>query len=301
MGKYRLILWVLIAAMIACIVTGVLILRNNAAPKIVEIRTEEDLLQLLDKSTSPARVRAALTEDITLNTVFEPCSFVGTIDGCGHTVTIGNNQINKLFDSVAEGSTVINLIIKGTFGFSDNEDAYGICDSNCGSIENCCVLANCCASLRAFGICRDNKGSISNCAVLGKSFQTQSGKYVCLQILQDNTGIVENSFYRKDESTPSENAVGTGLEGSECTDGSLAAKLDDFARSHSGYVSWKTGPDGLPLLFTDIPSVAASVFSIGTETLWLLCMIVVLALLMIYTIYYFDVRKKYYGQKEAEA
>ncbi|MCQ2385612.1 MAG: hypothetical protein MJ078_02925, partial [Clostridia bacterium] len=82
---------------------------RSGGSRYTEIRTEAALLDLFGNNTSASRVHAVLKEDITLNTTFEPCYFYGIFDGCGHTVTVGNNRVEKLFDTVAEGSTVINL------------------------------------------------------------------------------------------------------------------------------------------------------------------------------------------------
>lgn len=300
MKRYRVVLWLLVAAMIFCIASGVFIMKAGSSPKITEIRTEEDLLKFLDKSTSPPHVHAVLAEDITLNTVFEPCDFVGMLDGCGHTVAIGNNRVEKLFVSISEDSTVRNLNIKGTFGYSDSSVASGICDCNFGSIENCCVLSNFCAASSASGICGQNAGTIINCAVLGKGFPAGEEEFAWYPITSDNPGSTENCFYRNDAENLTGSEGGVGLEIAECTDGSLMSTLESFARHKSGYASWKSGSDGLPLLQPEGAGATASVFSSSVETLWLLTTIVVMVLLMIYLIYYFDMRKNYLRKKEAE-
>lgn len=283
--------------MVLCIAAGAVVMSVGLPDGVTEIHTEQDLLGLLGANESSARIRAVLSENVTLNTLFEPGDFYGTLDGCGHTVMIGNNRVEKLFNTVADGSTVINLNVKGMIGSSEAVSAAGICEYNRGTIANCCVTANFSAASQAAGICLRNAGYIRNCAVLGISLTAGDGRPVWYPITGESTGSADNCFYLCDGAAEYSAGFGMGVTVGECTDGSLAAKLESYANDHRGFTSWQSGADGFPVLLPMSAGGAASVFSNGTEMCVFLLGIVIFILLMIYSFYYFDKRKKFVKQE----
>ena len=277
----------LITVLLIIIGMVVLIARQ---PDEVKIYTSSDFFRFIEHDADKTGKKAVLYADIKLTDSIEPTMLACRLDGNGYTIDIKNNNIYCLFDSVTETGSVKNLVLSGKLGGTDNQVTAGICMRNLGTIENCAVCADFSGGGFVDGICHTNNGKIFNCYVRSKETGEKELRYIWNPICAENDGSVKECFY-SDASSGEYDTVGTYIKAGEIKDKNLIKTLNKYCDNNSALIHWETNENGYPCLKSDNSNEAASVFS-GSTGVFLMCIIILIIAVPIFTIVYADKKKK---------
>ena len=283
--KWFVLIPLLITVLLIVIGISVLIAKQ---PNESKIYTGSELTRFLEKDAGQPGKRAVLYADITLEKAYEAKELVCEFDGNGHTVTVRNNNVPYLFDSVAETGRVKNLVLAGKLGGTDNRVTAGICLRNFGTIENCFVCADFSGDGFVDGVCHTNSGHVLNCFVRSYESGDKERRYVWNPICAENAGEVKGCFY-SDASTGEYDTAGTHIPADEI--GDIAEMLNEYCKNKPGLIEWEADEAGYPAMRAEDGSEAASVFS-GGIGVFLACIIVLIIAVPIFTIIYVDRQKK---------
>lgn len=133
---------------------------ENTPAEATEIATADELAKIADGSYT-LKANIALSSDWKSIT-----SFSGTLDGNGYTVTLSGAP---LFDTIAEGGRVVNLVLDGT---STGTTVGSLAVSSSGTVQNCVSMAHVSVTSgynNVGGFLFELKygGTVSNCLYLG--------------------------------------------------------------------------------------------------------------------------------------
>lgn len=271
------------------IIIGIVVLVAGQ-PNEVKIYTGGDFSRFVERNANNPEKKAVLYADITLTDSFEATTLACGFDGNGYTIDVKNNNIYCLFDSVSETGSVKNLVLSGKLGGTDSQVTAGICMRNLGTIENCTVCADFSGGGFVDGICHTNSSKIFNCFVKSRETGEKELRYIWNPICAENDGEMKNCFY-SDASTGEYDTAGTYIPAEEIKDKNLIKTLNEYCENDSGLIGWETDEKGYPCLKTDDSREAASVFS-GGIGVFLVCIIVLIVAVPIFTIVYADKQKK---------
>lgn len=271
------------------IVIGIAVLIAGQ-PNEIKIYTSGEFTRFLEKDAGEASKKAALYADITLQETFDPPELSCEFDGNGHTITVKDTGASCLFGTVTETGAVKNLAIAGKMGGTDSMVTAGITLKNCGTIENCVVKADFSGGGFVSGICHTNSGETANCFVRSNGMDGEELGFIWNPVCAENYGSVRRCYY-SDALTDGNDTVGAYIEGEEMNAEELPAALNGYAEGNPDLVGWRTDKNGVPTLKTDNSSQSASVFS-GSIGVFLVCIIILIIAVPIFTIVYFDKQKK---------
>ena len=271
------------------IIIGIAVL-TAGQPNEVKIYTGSDFLRFVERDADEAEKKAILYADIELKDPFDVKSLACQFDGNGYSISVKNNNICCLFDSVSETGSVKNLVLAGKLGGTDNQVTAGICMRNLGTIENCIVHADFSGGGFVDGICHTNNGKILNCFVRSAETGEEELRYIWNPICAENYGSVKNSYY-SDASTGEYETEGTYIPIEEIGDKDIIKTFNDYCENDSGLVGWETDENGHPCLKKDDSREAASVFS-GSTGVFLVSIIILIVAVPLCTIVYVDKQKK---------
>lgn len=258
-------------------------------PNEVKIYTSSDFSRFVERYANDPEKKAVLYADIRLTDPFDAKTLASQLDGNGHTIDVKNNKICCLFDSVSETGYVKNLVLAGKLGNTDAPVTAGICLRNLGTIENCIVCADFSANGFVSGVCHTNNGKLLNCFVRSKEGDTEDLRYIPNPICAENYGSVKGCRYTN-ASSGSYDTAGTFVSKDEIESGSVTAALDEYAKA-AGLIGWETDENGYPCFKTDDSREVASVFS-GGIGVFLVCIVILIIAVPIFTIVYVDKQKK---------
>lgn len=152
-----------------------------------------------DGLTKDSSAKGVLKADIQVDSGWTPIGssgFTGSLNGQNHTVTIPAGK--SLFDKVGSGATVSKVSVSGG----------NLCNSNAGTIANCCV-----SGTGSVKLCGSNSGTIQNCYAAGGSGTTLA-----------SGGTITNCYVK---AGTSESAVsGTGITQGDFQSGKVAYLLN---------------------------------------------------------------------------
>ena len=280
---------------IPLLVTVLLIIIGVAAlivgqPNEVKIYTSSDFFRFVERDAKNPEKKAVLYANIKLTDSFNATTLLCQFDGNGYTIDVKNNNIYCLFDTVSKTGSVKNLVLAGKLGGTDSQVTAGISMRNFGTIENCIVCSDFSGGGFVDGICHTNNGKIFNCYVKSREKGKKEFRYIWNPICAENDGSLKNCFY-SDASTGKYDTAGIYIPAEEIEDKNLIKTLNDYCKNNSGLIGWKTDENGDPCLKTDDSREAASVFSSGISVS-LVCIIVLIIAVPIFTIVYADKQKK---------
>ena len=273
-------------AVLLFIVIGIAVLIAGQSNEI-KIYTGSEFARFLEKDAGEASKKAVLYADITLAKTVTPPELACEFDGNGHTLTVKDSDSPCLFETVTETGAVRNLVLAGKIGNTDSMVAAGIALQNRGTVENCVIGADFSGSGFADGICHTNYGNVTNCFVRFRETDGKEPGYIQNPICAENYGSVKRCYYLIGE----EDTVGAYIKGEEMKAENLPGALNEYAESVFGLIGWQTDENGLPTLKTDDSSQSASVFS-GGIGVFLVCIIILIIAVPIFTIVYDDKQKK---------
>ena len=259
-------------------------------PNEIKIYSNNEFVRFLENEADMTSKKAVLYADVTLKKAIDPPELVCEFDGNGHTVTVKDTGAPCLFSAVAETGAVRNLAVAGRMGGTDSLVVAGITVKNLGTIENCVVRADFSGGGFVSGICHTNNGKTANCFVRSNGMDGKELGYVWNPICAENYGSVKHC-YDWDTSADGDGSVGAYIAGEKMKAADLPGALNEYAESDPDLVGWKTDENGIPTLRSDNSSQAASVFSGGNGVL-LVCIIILIIAVPIFTIVYVDKQKK---------
>lgn len=259
-------------------------------PNEINIYTSSELTRFLENATDENAQKAVLCADIILEKAYEPKKLDCEFDGNGHTIHVKDNGVPCLFASVTGNGSVRNLVLTGKEGDTTAKVTAGITLQNLGTIENCIVSADFSGGGFVSGICHTNNGIITNCFVRSYETGNKDLRYIWNPICAENYGSVKNSYY-SDASAGEYKTSGTFISQEEIKSGNLTEALNEYAKSKSGLTDWLADEKGYPCLKSDNSNEAASVFSGGTGV-FIVCIIILIIAVPIFTIVYVEKQKK---------
>ena len=271
------------------IIFGITVLVANQSNEI-KIYTASEFVRFLEHNADKTERNAVLYADIRLDQKVEPTTLACELDGNGHTITVINNAVYCLFDSVSETGSVKNLALAGKLGSTDNEVTAGICVRNLGTIENCIVCADFSGSGFVSGLCHTNNGKLLNCFVRSRESDAEDFRYIWNPICAESYGSVKGCRYAN-ASSGAYDTAGTFVSSDEIKSGSVTEAMDEYAEANPGLTGWQADEQGYPTLKPGGGSQAASVFS-GGNSVFLVCIIIMIVAVPIVTIIYADKQKK---------
>ena len=271
------------------IIIGIVVLVAGQ-PNEVKIYTGSDFFRFVERNANNPEKKAVLYADITLTDSFDAATLACQFDGNGYAIDVKNNNIFCLFDSVAETGSVKNLVLSGKLGGTDSQVTAGICMRNFGTIENSIVCADFSGGGFVDGICHTNNGKIYNCYVRSRETGEKELRYIWNPICAENDGSLKDCFY-SDASTGEYDTAGTYIPVEEIEDKGLIKTLNEYCENDSGLIGWGTDENGYPCLKADDSREAASVFS-GGIGVFLVCIVLLIIVVPIFTIVYVDKQKK---------
>ena len=179
---------------------------NGTTDRPFLIYSVEDLQKVRDAFNNKANLNG-------INVTQTPCTYrimtsqiqlnsnnwnKGIMDFCGNMVYwanqtsapgIENNTRIPIFESIAANGTVQNLVVKGTYNWTESDASFSpLCNSNAGRITNCRVSDNASYTLSnggLAGICVTNSGTISGCGCRA-SLNAPTVAGICLE----NSGTI---------------------------------------------------------------------------------------------------------------
>lgn len=214
-----------------------------AAVGVVEIATAEDLAGIADGSYK-------LTANIDLSSGWESIeSFSGTLDGDGHIVKLSGNP---LFNTLAAGSRVVNLILDGT---TTGKTVGTLAVSSSGTVQNCVSMAHVSVSsgynnVGGFLFELKDGGTVSNCLYLGTIPESYLNSPYAIAAKMAKGSTLRDCYWAVEYLIGA--AQGTGTK-ENCEQKTLAdlkssafLALMDENRGDDG-LTWGLNSEGLPL------------------------------------------------------
>ncbi len=259
-------------------------------PNEIKIYTGADFMRFIDADASAPGRRAVLYADIRITDLYEPTELACELDGNGFTLTVKDTGIPSLFSRITETGRVKNLILAGKEGSTDIEITAGIAAENLGTIENCAVAADFAGGGSVNGICRLNSGVITNCFVKSHETGNRSNQYAWYPICAENSGTVKDCYY-SDESLGRYDTFGVYASSSKTENEKLLNALNGYSERDTGLAGWVSDEKGYPTLKSEDSSTAASAFS-GGNGVFIVCIILLIIAVPIFTIVYADKQKK---------
>ena len=277
----------LITVMLIVIAIAVL---TAGQPNEIKIYTGAEFIRFVETAAATPGKRAVLYADIKVSEEYEPISLACELDGNGYTLTVKDTGIPSLFSRITETGRVKNLILAGKEGSTDIDVTAGIAAENLGTIENCKVCADFAGGKSVNGICHINGGVISNCLVLSYESGNRSSQYTWDPICKENSGSVTDCYY-SDESLGKYDTVGAYISSKEIQSEKLLNALKEYSKKDTGLAGWVNDEKGYPALTPEDSSTAASAFS-GGNGVFIVCIIILIIAVPIFTIVYADKQKK---------
>ncbi len=268
------------------IVIGITVL-TAGQPNEIRIYTGGEFARFLETGAGETAKKAVLCADITLTKAIPPPKLACELDGNGHTLTVKDADIPYLFETVTETGAVRNLLLAGKIGDTDGMVTAGIALQNRGTVENCAVKAEFSGGGFVSGICHTNNGKVTNCFVRSDGTDDKAREYVWNPICAENDGSVKRCYF----STGEDGTVGAYIKGEEIKAENLPGTLNAYAESDPALIGWQTDENGFPTFTTEDSSQSASVFS-GGIGVFLVCIIILIIAVPIFTIVYADKQKK---------
>lgn len=282
---------------IPLIVIGIAVLFAGQSDE-VKIYSSSDFSRFVENYADKAGKKAVLYNNIKLTDSFEKTTLAGEFDGNGYTVDVKNNYINCLFDSVSETGSVKNLVLGGKLGGNDNQVTAGICIRNLGTVENCIVYADFSGGGFKDGICHTNNGTVINCFVRSYESGDKDLRYVWNPICAENYGSLKDCFY-SDASNGEYETAGTFISNEEIKSKDLIETLNKYVENKAGLIGWEMGENGFPCFKSADSCEAASVFS-GDIGVFLVCIVILIIAVPIFTIVYADKQKRKFFTKKSK-